>query len=287
MGRSTLKRLMAIAAVAALVGACTGGAGSSAVPPTAAASAAASAGASSGATAAASAAASNAPAAATCAGDGSKGSVKLMINQWVGAQANVAVVQCLLQQMGYKVATNTLAEEVAWQGFDMPVDLVGYQVQASDGRIGTIDETSDEADAGHLVVDTGPWIFGQKVLLPAGTVDRVDHQERVVHVDRTRQQIKDAPPFDPDSADHEYRERVGAYYADSYLPPPGASRGYLRPWSGRATAHPRRSTWSTAAPLGAVPEIPTSSGDGREQLLNVLRAGGLRFRAGARWRATR
>ncbi|MEW2430109.1 PRC-barrel domain-containing protein [Micromonospora sp. NPDC047644] len=103
-----------------------------------------------------------------------------------------------------------------------PVDLVGYQVQASDGRIGTIDETSDEADAGHLVVDTGPWIFGQKVLLPAGTVDRVDHQERVVHVDRTRQQIKDAPPFDPAVADHEYRERVGAYYADSYLPPPGA-----------------------------------------------------------------
>ncbi|MEO3770603.1 hypothetical protein [Micromonospora sp. B9E7] len=39
--------------------------------------------------------------------------------------------------------------------------------------------------------------------------------------------------------------------------------------------------------LGAVPEIPISSGDGREQLLNVLRAGGLRFRAGARWRATR
>ncbi|MGC4866025.1 PRC-barrel domain-containing protein [Micromonospora sp. DT53] len=103
-----------------------------------------------------------------------------------------------------------------------PVDLVGYQVQASDGRIGSIDEASDEADAGHLVVDTGPWIFGQKVLLPAGTVARVDHQERVVHVDRTRQQIKDAPPFDPDSTDPEYRDRIGAYYADSYLPPPGA-----------------------------------------------------------------
>ncbi|MBQ1013108.1 PRC-barrel domain containing protein [Micromonospora sp. M51] len=103
-----------------------------------------------------------------------------------------------------------------------PVDLVGYQVQASDGQIGTIDEASDAADAAHLVVDTGPWIFGQKVLLPAGTVTRVDHQERVVHVDRTRQQIKDAPPFDPDSADPEYRDRVGTYYADSYLPPPGA-----------------------------------------------------------------
>jgi glycine betaine/proline transport system substrate-binding protein len=58
-----------------------------------------------------------APAAATCKGDGSKGAVKMMINQWVGAAANVAVAQCLLQQMGYKVSTSTLAEEVAWQGF--------------------------------------------------------------------------------------------------------------------------------------------------------------------------
>nr|WP_161556618.1 hypothetical protein [Micromonospora acroterricola] len=36
-----------------------------------------------------------------------------------------------------------------------------------------------------------------------------------------------------------------------------------------------------------VPGFPTSSGDGREQLLDVLRAGGLRYRAGARWRAAR
>ncbi|MET8234898.1 hypothetical protein ABZS77_29910 [Micromonospora sp. NPDC005298] len=40
-------------------------------------------------------------------------------------------------------------------------------------------------------------------------------------------------------------------------------------------------------PLGVAPRFPSSSGDGREQLLDVLRAGGLRFRAGARWRATR
>src|SRR4051794_319633 len=64
-------------------------------------------------------------AAVTCKGGGDKGTVKMMINQWVGAAANVAVAQCLLQQMGYKVATNTLAEEVAWQGFDTgEVDVI-------------------------------------------------------------------------------------------------------------------------------------------------------------------
>jgi glycine betaine/proline transport system substrate-binding protein len=68
---------------------------------------------------------SPAVAAATCTGDGSKGEVKMMVNEWVGAAANVAVAQCLLQQMGYKVATSTLAEEIAWQGFQTgEVDVI-------------------------------------------------------------------------------------------------------------------------------------------------------------------
>jgi glycine betaine/proline transport system substrate-binding protein len=68
---------------------------------------------------------SQAAAAPTCKGDGSKGTVQMMINQWVGAEANVAVAQCLLQQMGYTVKTQTLAEEVAWQGFDTgEVDVI-------------------------------------------------------------------------------------------------------------------------------------------------------------------
>jgi glycine betaine/proline transport system substrate-binding protein len=48
----------------------------------------------------------------------SKGTVKIAINEWVGAEANVAVVKNLLQTIGYTVETPTLAEEVAWQGFD-------------------------------------------------------------------------------------------------------------------------------------------------------------------------
>jgi hypothetical protein len=98
-----------------------------------------------------------------------------------------------------------------------PIDLTGYRVEATDGRIGSIDEASKEADAKYLVVDTGPWIFGKKVLLPVGTVARVEHLERVVHVDRTRDQVKDSPAFDPDNfGRREYREQVGSYYAESY-----------------------------------------------------------------------
>jgi hypothetical protein len=97
------------------------------------------------------------------------------------------------------------------------VDLAGYDVAALDGGIGSVDEASYETDNSWLVVDTGPWIFGRKVLLPAGTVQNVDHIERKVYVDRTKDQIKDAPGYDPGTfAQPEYRQQVGDYYGESY-----------------------------------------------------------------------
>jgi hypothetical protein len=96
-------------------------------------------------------------------------------------------------------------------------DLVGYKVEATDGSIGKVDSCSYEVNAACLVVDTGPWIFGKKVLLPAGVVNHVDHEELRVYVDRTKEQIKSAPEFDPDSVgDPVYRDKVGGYYSDTY-----------------------------------------------------------------------
>jgi len=96
-------------------------------------------------------------------------------------------------------------------------DLVGYKVEATDGGIGKIDEATHEVGSAALVVDTGPWIFGKKVLLPAGTVSHVDHEDRKVYVDRSKDQIKDAPEFDPDNhTDPVYRDKLGSYYGDTY-----------------------------------------------------------------------
>jgi hypothetical protein len=96
-------------------------------------------------------------------------------------------------------------------------DLSGYKVEASDGSIGSVDEASYEVGDAWLVVDTGPWIFGRKVLLPAGTVQHFDHRDRKVYVDRTKEQIKDSPEYDPDTfTTPEYRQRVGDYYTGSY-----------------------------------------------------------------------
>jgi hypothetical protein len=92
-------------------------------------------------------------------------------------------------------------------------DVTGYGVEALDGSIGKIDEASYDVGAGYLVVDTGPWIFGKKVMLPAGTIGRVDHDDEKVHVNRTKDQIKDAPEFDDTGYRSDaYRDRLGTYY---------------------------------------------------------------------------
>jgi hypothetical protein len=93
------------------------------------------------------------------------------------------------------------------------VDLTGFEVEATDGDIGKIDEATYEAGAGYVVVDTGPWIFGKKVLLPAGVIRDVDLDSETVFVDRSKDEIKNAPEFD-ESRYHEpqYRERLGGYY---------------------------------------------------------------------------
>ena len=46
-------------------------------------------------------------------------------------------------------------------------NLVGFSVEALDGGIGKIDAATNEVSASYIVVDTGPWIFGKKVMLPA------------------------------------------------------------------------------------------------------------------------
>ena len=92
--------------------------------------------------------------------------------------------------------------------------LAGYTVEALDGKIGKIDEATGETGRSHLIVDTGPWIFGKKVLLPAGVVERVDLDTETVFVNRTKDEIKNAPGFDKDELrdDQVYRDSVGSYY---------------------------------------------------------------------------
>src|ERR671919_468271 len=92
------------------------------------------------------------------------------------------------------------------------IDLTGYSVEAVDGDIGKIDEATYDVGTSYLIVDTGPWIFGKKVMLPAGVVQRVDPESETVFVNRTKDEIKNAPEFDEAPADADYHSRLSDYY---------------------------------------------------------------------------
>jgi hypothetical protein len=93
------------------------------------------------------------------------------------------------------------------------IDLVGFSVEAVDDGIGKVDEATYDTSQSYLVVDTGPWIFGKKVMLPAGVVNRIDLETQTVFVDRTKDEIKNAPEFDEDRyRDEAYRGELSGYY---------------------------------------------------------------------------
>jgi hypothetical protein len=91
--------------------------------------------------------------------------------------------------------------------------IVGYGVEATDGSIGKIDEASYKVGDSYVVVDTGPWILGRKVLLPAGLITSVDPENEVVHVGRSMDEIKHAPQFvEASDATASHREAFEFYY---------------------------------------------------------------------------
>jgi hypothetical protein len=77
----------------------------------------------------------------------------------------------------------------------------GFAIEASDGEIGTVsDFLFDDASwlVRWLVVDTGNWLSGRKVLLPPSVLGRLDAKDSVFTVKLTQQQIKDSPEIDTD-----------------------------------------------------------------------------------------
>ncbi len=95
-------------------------------------------------------------------------------------------------------------------------EVTGFDVEATDGHIGKIDESSFQADNSHIVVDTGFWIFGKKRLIPAGAVSGVDFENKKVMIGLTKDQVKDAPDFErerwDDPTDEIHRSNYNEYY---------------------------------------------------------------------------
>jgi hypothetical protein len=70
--------------------------------------------------------------------------------------------------------------------YEPAMDLAGFEVQASDGRLGRIGGSRGDADGRAIGVEP--------VLLPVGAIVSIDLTDRVVHLDRTRAEIRSVRP---------------------------------------------------------------------------------------------
>lgn len=77
--------------------------------------------------------------------------------------------------------------------------IKGYEVQASDGLIGKVSDFLFEDNVWKmrwLVVETGNWFAGRKVLLPLSALGYPNQSKRKITVSLTCQQVKDSPDVD-------------------------------------------------------------------------------------------
>ncbi|MGB3768387.1 MAG: DUF2382 domain-containing protein [Phormidesmis sp.] len=95
-----------------------------------------------------------------------------------------------------------------------------YSVYASgDDKVGTVEDGLFDDTTGqfrYLIVDTGVWIFGKKVLLPIGAARFDNAQERVYVEGLTKDQVEHLPKYEgTKSVDYDYEERVRGVYREN------------------------------------------------------------------------
>ena len=74
--------------------------------------------------------------------------------------------------------------------------VIGYHVEALDGPGGRVSDLAVDGTTWsieRLVVDTGHWFPGPRVLLSPDTVRRIDWPWRKVHIGLTREQVRRLP----------------------------------------------------------------------------------------------
>ena len=93
------------------------------------------------------------------------------------------------------------------------VDLVGFKVEADDGGIGKVTEANYETSRSYVVVNSASRLLGEKAVLPAGVINRIDFGTNTLFVDCTKDEIENAPEFDESCyQDEGYGAQLSGYY---------------------------------------------------------------------------
>jgi sporulation protein YlmC with PRC-barrel domain len=76
----------------------------------------------------------------------------------------------------------------------------GYHIHTSDGEIGHVEDFLVDDNKWNLcsiVVDTKNWLYGRRVLILPGMINRIVWDESEIYVNVSQETIKNSPEFDP------------------------------------------------------------------------------------------
>ena len=109
-------------------------------------------------------------------------------------------------------------------------DLVGYEVQATDGCLGKIAHAASGESGAYVVVDTCSCSPDPKRLIPAGVVAALDHDHHLVRIALTQDQVRDAPDYRADRWNDDIRRLHSDYYGEHHpdVPASRASPSWAR-----------------------------------------------------------
>lgn len=97
-------------------------------------------------------------------------------------------------------------------------EVIGYNVAATDGDIGVVDDLilqTDQWRIRHIVVDTNKWLPGGKVLIDVNWAEDFNWAAKQVEVNQTKVKIRHAPAFHPhDPVNRDYEADLYDYYGE-------------------------------------------------------------------------
>lgn len=95
-------------------------------------------------------------------------------------------------------------------------DVQDYAIQASDDSIGEVEDfiiNDENWRIDYMVVDTGNWFPGKKVLIAPSWIKEINWNESEVLVNATQDQVKESPEYKPGEAiSDDYDASLQEYY---------------------------------------------------------------------------
>jgi hypothetical protein len=134
---------------------------------------------------------------------------------WAGAGkwGSVTVPQDLLhKQLDEKMALTQRVNESHLRSMKQVSD---YTIEATDGAVGHVDDFIIDDEPWvirYMVIDTGNWWPGKKVIVAPAWIAHVDWKNSRVYTNLSREAIKSSPEFDSDNLDRTYEAELYKHY---------------------------------------------------------------------------